>query len=313
MKDQLVSIVIPTYNQPEYILKAVESALIQDYEHLEVVVSDDSLNNETETKLQEYINTRKIKYIRNSPRLGRVENYRKCLYEYAQGDWVLNLDGDDYLIDTEFISKSMEAIHKVKNIAFIIAGGTISCEDGTEIRKRIPGTKFPSRIIKGTTYFRNFALRRGFFHLTILYNAKKARNIDFYRMNLLSTDLESFLRLSLHGKVVLLDRNVGVWNLHSDNTSSNASLNEVIENLKWIDSVAEYAIKQKKLSKITVYSWNYLVKQQELTGIFIEKLKSTSSMNEQYEILKFILIKHTASFFFPVFWKKLFDFYILNK
>ena len=42
------------------------------------------------------LNTSKIK------NLGRVGNYRKTLYEYSSGDYVLNLDGDDWLLDTNF-------------------------------------------------------------------------------------------------------------------------------------------------------------------------------------------------------------------
>ena len=39
-----VTILIPTYNQPEYIEQCVESALARDYSNLEVNISDDSKN-----------------------------------------------------------------------------------------------------------------------------------------------------------------------------------------------------------------------------------------------------------------------------
>lgn len=312
MNNQLVSIVIPTYNQPEYILRAVESALMQDYEHLEVLVSDDSTTDETHKILLPFIEENKIKYFHNNPRLGRVENYRKCLYDYAQGYWVLNLDGDDYLTDKEFISRAVAAIDNDNEVAFVIAGGTIKLADGTEIQKRIPGTKFPFRKVSGKIYFRNFAKGRGFFHLTILYNAQKARSIDFYRLNMLSTDLESFLRLSLNGKVVLLDRNVGVWFHHNNNTSSNADIHEIINNVNWIDSVSRYAISEKKIAPIYAFLWNYMVKEQELTGMFIHKLKTESDIIKQMIFLKFILKYHPRTFFFPVFLKKLFEYCVLK-
>ncbi|MBK6512456.1 MAG: glycosyltransferase family 2 protein [Haliea sp.] len=42
MSTQLVSILIPTYNQAGYLKQAVESALNQEYPHLEVIICDDA-------------------------------------------------------------------------------------------------------------------------------------------------------------------------------------------------------------------------------------------------------------------------------
>lgn len=44
----LVSILIPTYNRPHYFKIALESALAQTYSNIEIIVGDDSTNNETE-------------------------------------------------------------------------------------------------------------------------------------------------------------------------------------------------------------------------------------------------------------------------
>ena len=44
---QLVSICIPTYNGAAYILEAMDSAIIQTYPNLEIIVSDDASKDET--------------------------------------------------------------------------------------------------------------------------------------------------------------------------------------------------------------------------------------------------------------------------
>jgi len=66
---------IPTFNQANYIEKAIESALKQDYENTEIIVSDDASNDNTETAIQKYQNINNLYYHRNSVRLGRVKNY----------------------------------------------------------------------------------------------------------------------------------------------------------------------------------------------------------------------------------------------
>ena len=65
----------------------------------------------TKEVVKEYLLHRKdfrIRYFRNTENLGTLKNYKKSLYELASGDWVINLDGDDFFIDPNFISKAVE-------------------------------------------------------------------------------------------------------------------------------------------------------------------------------------------------------------
>lgn len=81
MTKKKATIMIPTYNQPQYIMQCVESAMAQDYSNLEIVISDDSTNDETEKIIKEkYIQDPRIKYFHNIVRLGRVGNYHHTLY-----------------------------------------------------------------------------------------------------------------------------------------------------------------------------------------------------------------------------------------
>jgi len=103
----LVSIAIPTFNQEEYILQAVKSALSQTYPRLEVIVSDDHSTDHTREVLKTLKADARLKYFINEPGLGRVKNYRRSLYEYASGDWFINVDGDDFFTDVEFVEDAM--------------------------------------------------------------------------------------------------------------------------------------------------------------------------------------------------------------
>lgn len=76
----LVTIMIPTYNQSAFIVEAVESALMQDYENLEVIVLDDCSDDNTQKLLQAFNSDSRFYYHRNKKNIGRVKNYRKLLY-----------------------------------------------------------------------------------------------------------------------------------------------------------------------------------------------------------------------------------------
>ena len=59
----LVSVIIPTYNRPEYFKLALDSALNQTYRNIEVIVSDNSTNDDTENLMQDYLaRDSRIKY-----------------------------------------------------------------------------------------------------------------------------------------------------------------------------------------------------------------------------------------------------------
>ncbi len=106
----MVNILITSYNQSKYLLQAVESALNQDYEHLQVIVMDDASSEWDQglASLKIFEADPRLRIHRNPHNLGRVKNYRQGLYELAKGDWVLVLDGDDFLLDHAYVSKAME-------------------------------------------------------------------------------------------------------------------------------------------------------------------------------------------------------------
>jgi glycosyltransferase involved in cell wall biosynthesis len=115
-----VTILIPTYNQERFIDQAIASALGQDYPSLEVVVLDDASTDGTGRASRAWAYDRRFRYVCNDRNLGRVANYRRGLTHHARGEWVLMLDGDDYLADPGFIGRACEAIdlHRDRPIVF---------------------------------------------------------------------------------------------------------------------------------------------------------------------------------------------------
>ena len=47
-----------------------------------------------------------------SPILEELPTIKNACNEYTVADWVINLDGDDYFTNTQFISQAMHAIKK---------------------------------------------------------------------------------------------------------------------------------------------------------------------------------------------------------
>jgi len=205
---------IPTYNQETTILRAIDSALQQTYSNLEVIVADDCSQDLTAILASSY-NEPRLRYYRNSKNLGRVKNYRNTLYSLASGEWVVNLDGDDYFTDPEFITYAIKVVMRGSDIV-VVAARCLTKLSGCEFLTTIPDKSVMSGIdvvqqLHDSSYH--------FSHMATLYHRNSALDIDFYRYEVLSTDWESLYRLVVTGKIGYLDRVVGVWNLDGNNLS----------------------------------------------------------------------------------------------
>ena len=108
MTGPLVSIIIPCYNNWEYIEEAVDSALAQDYPNTEIIVIDDGSDNKTKTILKNI-----------EPKVSRLitqENKgtsaaRNVGITQASGKYILPLDSDDYFEST-FCSKAIKIVEE---------------------------------------------------------------------------------------------------------------------------------------------------------------------------------------------------------
>ncbi|MCC3374065.1 glycosyltransferase [Cohnella sp. REN36] len=109
-----VSVLIPTFNRPELFEAALQSALSQSYPNIEIIVGDDSTNDETERLIQIYLATHQhIRYYRNENNLGQFQNDLKLL-ELSHGEYI-NFLMDDDLFHPEKISKMMKAMLEFPN------------------------------------------------------------------------------------------------------------------------------------------------------------------------------------------------------
>lgn len=311
MSQILISIMIPVFNQEKYIAKAIESALNQDYKNIEIVIGNDCSDDNTEQIIQSFLPNPQINYIKNKNRLGRVGNYHNLLYNCTKGDWIVNLDGDDYFSNSGFISSSIKLIelNQDRNIVFLQAGHHIVYENNDNEILKLPKIENEYQILNGETYVYNLYKNYHFSHLTTLYKRESAIKLNFYTSDILSTDLESLLRLAISGNVILVKKSFGKWLQHSSNASSTSGIEKLIHNLKWIENVGDFAINQSdnKTKWVNWKSENYKL---ELTGIFIHEANLKKHKSEKYKLLLYFWKKYKFLFLYPVFIKKTIELFL---
>ena len=92
-KNELVSIIMPSYNTAEYIAESIESVLNQTYENWELIIVDDCSTDNTDEIVQQFDDER-IKYHKNKKNSGAAVSRNRAL-KLARGKWIAFLDSDD--------------------------------------------------------------------------------------------------------------------------------------------------------------------------------------------------------------------------
>lgn len=219
-----VSIMIPTYNQARYIENTVKSALMQDYPNLEVIVSDDCSTDETSQLMQQFQSDSRFRYCKSDVNRGRVANYHHTLYHLATGDWVINLDGDDYYTDEQFISRSMMRILRADNVVCYFARRYIS-----PLLKsyKINEMEKECYCFNGKEYFKNYFEIGGFAHLGTFYRRDIAlQDGKCYTLNELQSDFHGIIRYCVRGNVIVAKETGYKWRVHESNATQSLDFEE---------------------------------------------------------------------------------------
>lgn len=110
-KNPQFSIVLPTKDRPELVLHCLKLLLDQDFQHYEIIISDNGNIPLTETEaLSELLSDFKVKYVRPLKRLNMCENWEYAI-QFVKGDWV-TIISDKFMFSKNFLS----VISRVKNL-----------------------------------------------------------------------------------------------------------------------------------------------------------------------------------------------------
>lgn len=129
MKDKpFVSIIIPAYNVGLYIEKCIKSCIDQTFRNIEIIVVDDSSKDNTFEIIEEISKTdSRIKIFKQKN--SGVSVARNLGIENANGQWVMFLDGDDWL-ENDAVEIFFEYVNKLNGTCDIVVSD-FYCGDET--------------------------------------------------------------------------------------------------------------------------------------------------------------------------------------
>ena len=128
----LVSVVIPSKNRPEFVVKALESVFAQTYRNLEIIVVDDGSDVPLSPILTNTFGE-KVTCLRHEISKG-APTVRNAGVAQAEGEYIAFLDDDD-IWRPEKIEKQISLFLKDEKIGLVFCGESIVC-NGKVIKNR---------------------------------------------------------------------------------------------------------------------------------------------------------------------------------
>lgn len=89
-----MSVVVPTYNRPQYLRAAIDSVFAQTFTDWELIVADDGSEGETAAFVAALANSPRVKVLRLT-HTGNPGTVRNAAWRAARGEYIAFLDSDD--------------------------------------------------------------------------------------------------------------------------------------------------------------------------------------------------------------------------
>lgn len=277
-----VSIVITSYNRAQWIGKAIESALQQDYPNLEIIISDNCSTDNSEEIIQQYLSDPRIKYSKNKSNIGMIANFEKVFFNLACGNYLIHISSDDYLNHNSFISDSIAIINKYENV-LLVFGKYQKLDEKT---KQITSIPVPDYYVKefrtGREAFLDFAKHPYFGWAACLINRNKLIELELHISDNICGDIETNLKLMLHGNAGYVNMNAYTVRMHSQNATGNVltAKNYIDSRLNMFENLYNLYLLMHG-SNIAIKRWRDTILQRDIKTIGIALLLRN---NKEYKI-----------------------------
>lgn len=216
MKEDLVSIIMPSYNTGKFIKETINSVIAQTYSNWELIIVDDCSTDNTD-EIVKSINDNRIIYLKNETNSGAAISRNKALRE-AKGRWIAFLDSDD-LWKNDKLEKQIKFM-KENNCYFSYTNYIEIDENGNINGKRVTG---PKKITKTGMF--NYCWPGC---LTVMYDANKIGLIQIEDIKK-NNDYAMWLKVCKKADCYLLSEDLAMYRKRSGSISNHSYMSLI----KW--------------------------------------------------------------------------------
>ncbi|MFW6323881.1 MAG: glycosyltransferase family 2 protein [Desulfovibrionales bacterium] len=238
----LVTVAIPTYNRGDgYLSTAVCSATSQTYGNIEIIISDNCSDDDTESVVRGFKDER-ILYIRHERNIGPNSNFNFCLKQ-ARGDYFLLLHDDD-LIDPDFVESCLRAAEMKIDCGLIRTGTRVIDENNRVLsvwENRVSGLPLDDFFLG---WFRGLT---AYYLCSSLFNTEKLRELSgFHSRTNLYQDVVAEVQLAArYGRIDVREPKAS-FRKHSQERTFNVPINAWCDDALYLLEIMAYLAENKK-------------------------------------------------------------------
>ncbi len=212
-RQPLVSLVIVCYNQARYLPEAIQSALAQTYQFVEILVVDDGSTDETAQVASAYPRVRCIHQGNRGLAAARNTGLR-----HSVGEYIVFLDADDRLLPGA-LQEGMHCFGEFPDSAFVSGAYHNVFSDGS------PAPTDPQQFVEADHYWRMLQGNYIGMHAAVMYRREKIVAVGGFRENLPACeDYELYLRMMRRWPVRVHPGMVAEYRQHDTNMSKNLAM-----------------------------------------------------------------------------------------
>lgn len=219
----LVTIGIPNYNYARYITDALNSAVSQEYENLEIIIVDDCSNDNSVEVIEKWIarftGDIKITLIKNSTNVG-IAKVCNIILSNASGKYYQLLDADDILLPGK-IKKQVDLLEKNSSCAFVYSNISIINEAGIITEPDyLAVVGYDEKDMPQGNIFKELFHFNFIPNASVLINTAYAKDIGGYDETLQVQDYYLYLTLSSKYDVLYMQVVTAYYRIHSSSLSN---------------------------------------------------------------------------------------------
>ena len=233
--NELVSVVIPTYNAEKYVKKTIDSVLNQSFRSIEIIVIDDYSSDGTK-EILEKITDRRIRLFCHQANFG-VANTRNEGIELANGDYIIFMDDDD-IMPYNRVKNHVEFFEK--HLDIIAVGGKVFDIDSSD---NVTGIWNPV-VVSNPRYIKAKLLQCGvYINGAVTYRRKTIieNGLRFEDKAFGLEDYDFMVRISKIGKISGIDVPVLLYRRHKSNTEKIVLKTQPNERKRYWKKIFKYA------------------------------------------------------------------------
>jgi len=255
----LVSIIMPTFNNSNFINESIESVVNQNYIFWELIIVDDGSTDNTKNIVKDFLTDKRIKYYfqeNNGPATARNFGISK-----ASGKYLAFLDSDDIWIQNKL---ELQLNHLKKNpICCLIHTNYSTFESNIQNSKPFRQTPWFSKWDENERLLMFDTIGT----LTVLTKTQLIKNLGGFKKDLYGTeDWDLWIRVSKEGKISKLHDDTAYYRIHPEGISQSFD-----KHLIELDKVYNQHVFQSKIKNKIKYAANSVYFFRKARNYFVKK------------------------------------------